>query len=377
MAQSSRLGRGHHRNTHQKETSCHGFGDRQNFHPQLETETYLVTAEELVNIKVSVDLRNEFQTALRNLLKQMRDVVSSSMASQPAAATLSPAALASSPTCSAVPSTSRKPPTTQPANTLPNTNSHAETGDRSRDICRAKESASKIFDKHYNMIMLDLGPDHLVGIKYQPTAPHQALMDARNHVKTPSNPTDASTEGRSTSFMSSGPSPPTSSSKTNFTRISQECAPRQQCFSDYRSTLLSLDSCIKLKINHPEFPFPIEPIKDVQMHTVLEVLHSNGNLFESTPAGPESIFTTNKSLLRKYSDVYDVEKHLKVMDRPTIVIHLKPNVTPSKVSGPRPIPLPLHERAKKMLDELESSSRRFLCRPNVSTLCQSLPRGKN
>ncbi|CAB4064044.1 unnamed protein product [Lepeophtheirus salmonis] len=42
------------------------------------------------------------------------------------------------------------------------------------------------------------------------------------------------------------------------------------------------------------------------------------------------------------------------MDGPSMVIHLKPIATPFKVRGPKPIPLPLRERVKKMLDDLES-----------------------
>ncbi|CAF2741441.1 unnamed protein product [Lepeophtheirus salmonis] len=104
-----------------------------------------------------------------------------------------------------------------------------------------------------------------------------------------------------------------------------------QVSNEYQGTLLSLDTSIALKIIHPEFPVPIVSVRNVQMsRPVFEVLHVNGDSFESTPAtttshhseapvhknqnipeaGEESIFATKESLLREYSDVFDGEKNI-------------------------------------------------------------------
>ncbi|QQP58215.1 Uncharacterized protein FKW44_003459 [Caligus rogercresseyi] len=147
-----------------------------------------------------------------------------------------------------------------------------------------------------------------------------------------------------------------------------------QISDEYQGTLLSLETCIALKIIHVDFPNPIPQIRDPQINSVLYV---NRDSFESPPTTTSPRLTrsyqialtsgtgnvspyispthvTKESLLKEYSDVFEGEKHLKVMDGPPMVIHLKPNATPFKVRGPRPIPLPLRERVKKMLDDLES-----------------------
>jgi transposase InsO family protein len=98
---------------------------------------------------------------------------------------------------------------------------------------------------------------------------------------------------------------------------------------EYKETLLSLDTCKKLGIVPRDFP------------------NQNLNYISNV-----KVTDMKEQLLKEFQDVFDIKGKLKPMKGKPIHIELTPDAKAFRVNGPRPIPIPLRENAKKLIFDL-------------------------
>ena len=107
--------------------------------------------------------------------------------------------------------------------------------------------------------------------------------------------------------------------------------------------LLSKKTCQALGILPKSFPKPL-PGEGHFQKMIKMVKHVTGDMED-----PEKI---KNQLLEEFKDVFDDEGPLKVMTGSPATIELTKDAIPVKVTNPRPIPIPLREDVKKLLDYL-------------------------
>ncbi len=106
------------------------------------------------------------------------------------------------------------------------------------------------------------------------------------------------------------------------------------CFiitDEYKNTLLNMETCKKLGLLPASFPKQVVPVNEVGHH---------------------SIDHLRCVLMKEFSDVFDTTGKLKSMKGSPIHIELTPDAKAFKVNGPRPIPIPYRQEARKLIMDL-------------------------
>ena len=115
---------------------------------------------------------------------------------------------------------------------------------------------------------------------------------------------------------------------------------------EFNGTILNCVTCEKLKVL--TFNSPLATIATLTPDDTLE--RNPPTLDDMSEADLEQL---KQQLLTEFADVFDGDKPLKPMAGPPMTIHLKDDAVPTKVRGPRPIPIPLRPQVKELLDTLE------------------------